>query len=173
VTIRALRSEDRERVARAVQQLGRQSIYFRLFSYRDELTETGLDRIMTFDADRDAALLVTTTVAGEEIVIGSGRYVRSDPTTAELAFLVAEDYYGRGIASRLLPRTNPPNIMFGFWSTDRTSAALFVESIPGRSRNSHRAACSRSNRRANVPALSSRAVVFEIKWRKRATQARH
>jgi RimJ/RimL family protein N-acetyltransferase len=102
VTIRALRSEDRERVARAVQQLGRQSIYFRLFSYRDELTETGLDRIMTFDADRDAALLVTTTVAGEEIVIGSGRYVRSDPTTAELAFLVAEDYYGRGIASRLL-----------------------------------------------------------------------
>ena len=102
VTIRALRPDDRERVARAVRGLDRQSIYFRLFSYRNELTEAGLDRIMNFDPDREVALLVTTLVGNEEIVIGSGRYVRGSPSTAEVAFLVEEDYHGRGIASRVL-----------------------------------------------------------------------
>jgi GNAT superfamily N-acetyltransferase len=102
VTIRALRPDDRERISRAVRELDRQSIYFRLFSHRNELTESGLDRIMKFDPDREVALLVTTTTAGEEIVIGSGRYVCATPGTAEVAFLVEEDYHGRGIASRLL-----------------------------------------------------------------------
>jgi len=102
VTIRALRPDDRERVARAVRELDRQSIYFRLFSYRNELTEAGLDRIMKFDPDSEVALLVTTPIGNEEVVIGSGRYVRSAPATAEVAFLVEEDYHGRGIASRVL-----------------------------------------------------------------------
>jgi len=102
VTIRALRPDDRARVARAVRELDRQSIYFRLFSYRNELTEAGLDRIMKFDPDSEVALLVTTPTGNEEVVIGSGRYVRSTPSTAEVAFLVEEDYHGRGIASRVL-----------------------------------------------------------------------
>lgn len=102
VTIRALRPDDRERVARAVRGLERQSIYYRLFSHRNELTEAGLDRIMKFDPDQEVALLVTTAVAGEETVIGSGRYVRSAPDKAEVAFVVEEDYHGRGIAGQLL-----------------------------------------------------------------------
>ena len=43
VTIRAFRADDRERIAAAVRQLDRESIYTRLFSYRKELTEAGLD----------------------------------------------------------------------------------------------------------------------------------
>ena len=102
VTVRALRPSDRERVARAVQQLERESIYFRLFSYRKELTEAGLDRIMTFDAEHEVALLVTLGTDDAETVIGSGRYIVTEPGTAEVAFIVEEDYHGRGIASRLL-----------------------------------------------------------------------
>ena len=101
VTIRALRPDDRERVAQAVRGLEQESIYFRLFSYRGELTETGLDRIMKFDPEREVAL-ITTTADEEEIVIGSGRYVLTGPRRAEVAFIVEEDYHGRGIASRLL-----------------------------------------------------------------------
>src|SRR5450755_1511558 len=41
VTIRHLRVDDRERIAKAVRQLERESIYTRLFSYRNELTEVG------------------------------------------------------------------------------------------------------------------------------------
>jgi RimJ/RimL family protein N-acetyltransferase len=106
VTIRALRPDDRERIAKAVRLLERQSIYFRLFSYRNELTEAALDRIMRFDPEREVALVVTTAVGGEEIVIGSGRYVAGAAAqggrSAEVAFMVEEDYHGMGIASRIL-----------------------------------------------------------------------
>lgn len=102
VTIRALRSDDRERVAKAVRALDRDSIYFRLFSYRRELTEAGLDRIMQFDPDREIVLLATISERALETVVGSGRYIVTEPRTAEVAFVVEEDYHGRGIASRLL-----------------------------------------------------------------------
>jgi GNAT superfamily N-acetyltransferase len=106
VTIRHLRSDDRERMARAVRQLDRESIYTRLFSYRNELTEAGLDRIMRVDPQREVALVVTTVAGADEIVIGSGRYVVANANEgerkAEVAFLVEEDFQGLGIAGRLL-----------------------------------------------------------------------
>ena len=106
VTVRALRADDRERMARAIRGLDRESIYTRLFSYRSELTEAGLDRVMRFDPDTEVVLVVTTSIAGDEIVIGAGRYVASTPgggdRAAEVAFMVEEDYHGLGIAGRLL-----------------------------------------------------------------------
>jgi GNAT superfamily N-acetyltransferase len=106
VTIRALRADDRERMARAIRGLDRESIYTRFFSYRNELTETGLDRVMRFDPESEVALVVTAKVADEEIIIGAGRYVASAPGSgeraAEVAFMVEEDYQGLGIAGRLI-----------------------------------------------------------------------
>jgi RimJ/RimL family protein N-acetyltransferase len=105
VTIRALRADDRERIAKAIRGLDRESIYTRLFSYRAELTEAGLDRIMKVDPAREVALVVTKGSGDDEIVIGSGRYVAAGEgaqRTAEIAFVVEEDYHGLGIAGRLL-----------------------------------------------------------------------
>ncbi len=105
VTIRALRADDRERIAKAVRGLDPESIYTRLFSYRTELTEAGLDRIMRVDPAREVALVVTTGRGADEIVIGSGRYVAGGEgaqRTAEVAFVVEEHYHGLGIAGRLL-----------------------------------------------------------------------
>jgi RimJ/RimL family protein N-acetyltransferase len=99
VNVRALRPDDRERVAQAVRGLDRDSIYLRLFSYRNELTDAALDRIMRFDPAGEVVLLVLT---GDERVIGSGRYVATSPDSAEVAFMVEEDFHGQGIASRLL-----------------------------------------------------------------------
>jgi GNAT superfamily N-acetyltransferase len=101
-TVRALRPDDRDRVARAVRGLDRQSVYYRLFSYRNELTEAALDRIMRFDPVREVVLLMTVGEDAAETIVGSGRYVTTSPATAEVAFMVEEDYHGRGIASRLL-----------------------------------------------------------------------
>ena len=103
-TIRALRADDRERMATAVRGLDRESIYTRLFSYRSELTEAALDRIMRFDPDREVALVVTVGRAPDEVVVAGGRYVVTDPAlhSAEVAFMVEEDFHGRGIAGRLL-----------------------------------------------------------------------
>jgi len=102
VTVRALRPDDREKVARAVRGLERESIYFRLFSHRRELTEAGLDRVMRFDPEREVVLLVTKGSGTDEQVIGSARYVVLTPQSADVAFMVEEDFHGQGIASRLL-----------------------------------------------------------------------
>ena len=101
-TVRALRPDDRERVARAIRGLDRQSIYYRLFSYRKELTEAALDRIMRFDPHHEVTLLMTVGEDEGETIVGSARYVMTAPATAEVAFMVEEDYHGRGIASLLL-----------------------------------------------------------------------
>ena len=102
VTIRALHDDDREKVAAAIRGLDRASIYLRLFSYRGELTEAALDRVMRFDAASEIVLLATVRVDGDERVIGSARYVVDSPGVAEVAFVVEEDYHGQGIASHLL-----------------------------------------------------------------------
>jgi GNAT superfamily N-acetyltransferase len=105
VTIRALRPDDRERMAAAIGKLDRESIYTRLFSYRNELTEAGLERIMKFDPEHEVALIVTLGAGAGETVIGSGRYVvgaAEGTRSAEVAFVVEEDYHGLGIAGRLL-----------------------------------------------------------------------
>ena len=106
VTIRHLRPDDRERMAKAVRKLDRESIYARLFSYRNELTPVGLDRLMHVDPDRDVALVVTTQVGIDEVLIASGRYFIAGENArvrkAEVAFVVEEEYHGLGIAGRLL-----------------------------------------------------------------------
>ncbi len=105
-TIRLLRPDDRGRMAAAVRGLGAETIYTRLFSHRTELTEAGLDRIMRFDPDREAVLVVTIDTGGGEAIIGAGRYVlastRPAAVSAEIAFTVEEDYHGQGVAGRLL-----------------------------------------------------------------------
>ena len=106
VTIRALRPDDRERVAAAIHKLDPESIYTRLFSRRTELTETALDRIMRVDPARDVALVVTVGSGADETVIASCRCIESGgeggERKAELAFVVEEDYRGLGIASCLM-----------------------------------------------------------------------
>jgi RimJ/RimL family protein N-acetyltransferase len=106
VTIRPLRPDDRTKIAAAVRNLDRESVYFRLFSYRSELTERGLDRIMAVGAAREVVLVVTQGEGADETVIGSGRLVESDPKdserTAEVAFMVDNRHHGQGIGGRLL-----------------------------------------------------------------------
>jgi GNAT superfamily N-acetyltransferase len=106
VTVRALRAADREKVATAISELDRDSIYMRLFSYRNLLTKAALDRVMHFDPDSEVVLIVTRGSGAGETVIGSGRYVVTSANdrarSAEDAFMVEEDYHGLGIASRLL-----------------------------------------------------------------------
>jgi RimJ/RimL family protein N-acetyltransferase len=106
-TMRMLRPDDREKIATAVRRLDPESIYTRLFSHRKELTEAGLNRIMSVEPGREVVLVVTTGAGNNEVVVGSGRYVTSHSAgspgrSAEVAFLVAKDHQGLGIAGRLL-----------------------------------------------------------------------
>jgi GNAT superfamily N-acetyltransferase len=101
VTLRLLRADDRERMAKAVRGLDPQTIYTRLFSHRKELTEAGLDRVMRVDDEREVVIVSTTGSGAEEAVIGGGRYIVTGEGRAEIAFTVEEDYQGQGVAGRL------------------------------------------------------------------------
>ena len=101
ITIRPLRADDRERMAKAVRGLDAQTIYTRLFSHRKELTEAGLDRVMRVDDAREVVMVATTGSGAEEAVIGGGRYIVTGEGRAEIAFTVEEDYQGQGVAGRV------------------------------------------------------------------------
>jgi RimJ/RimL family protein N-acetyltransferase len=101
-TLRPLRADDRERMAAAIRGLDAQTIYTRLFSHRKELTETGLDRAMRVDDEREVVIVAATGRGADEAIIGGGRYVVAGEGRAEIAFTVEEDYQGQGIAGRLL-----------------------------------------------------------------------
>lgn len=106
VTVRAIRSDDRERLHTAFKSLDRQSVYTRFFSYKKELSDTELTQLTDVDADHVVALVVTIEGGDGEQLIGGGRYCSEqklrDAESVELAFMTADDYHGRGIASLLL-----------------------------------------------------------------------
>lgn len=102
VHIRSLQPDDDERISEAFAKLEEDSIRSRFFGLRGGLTEKEHRLIRELDFDRQVVLVVTIMEAGREIIIGSGSYSLMTANTAEVAFLVEEDYHGQGMARRLL-----------------------------------------------------------------------
>jgi RimJ/RimL family protein N-acetyltransferase len=107
VTIRAIRSDDKNRMVEAFKNLEPESIYTRFFGFKSELTDEELKTATQVDFEKTVALVVTIPAGGgEETIIGAGRYIMYDPQndlrSAEIAFTVEEDYQGQGIASSIL-----------------------------------------------------------------------
>jgi GNAT superfamily N-acetyltransferase len=101
ISIRAVRPDDRERIAAAFRRLDRCSVYLRFFSNKKDLSEEELRGVTESDGVRRAALVATVGSGDRETVVGLGEYLRSD-AAADIAFAVEEDFQGCGIASRLL-----------------------------------------------------------------------
>jgi RimJ/RimL family protein N-acetyltransferase len=102
VIIRAVRPDDVVRIIEAFKELEAESIYTRFFSPKREITETELQRIRETDFDTLVRLLCITERDGREIVIAEGIYAKTSDESAEVAFIVEEDYQCLGIAKRLL-----------------------------------------------------------------------
>jgi len=106
VLIRSARADDRERLVTAFQGLDRQTIYTRYFSYRKSISETELKRLDEADFSRYILLVATLASGNEEIIIAGASCVVTDSTgpmpTAELAFMVEEDYQRQGLAGQML-----------------------------------------------------------------------
>ena len=104
--LRAIRPDDRERLAAAFLALEPESVYLRYFSFKSELTPTDLDRLCAPDFRERVVLVVATGAGADETIIGSGGYVaRAEPDgarIAEVAFVVNEHFQDHGLAGRLL-----------------------------------------------------------------------
>ena len=105
ITIRAIRPMDKQELLKGFHRLSSESIYFRLFTFKKDLTEPELERLTHIDFKDDVGLVVWTEEDGKENLIGGGRYniFRRQPlVSAEVAFSVVDDYHGKGIASLVL-----------------------------------------------------------------------
>jgi RimJ/RimL family protein N-acetyltransferase len=106
VMIRAARADDRERLISAFQGLDRQTIYTRYFSFRKSFSETELKRLEEADSSRYILLVATLDSGNEETIIAGASCVVTDATgpvpTAEVAFMVEEDYQRQGLAGQML-----------------------------------------------------------------------
>jgi acetyl coenzyme A synthetase (ADP forming)-like protein len=65
------------------------------------------------DPARALTLVATRTVDGATRFIGVGSFIRTDETTAEIAFAVDDRYHGRGIATALLERLGVEAVRHG------------------------------------------------------------
>ena len=96
--IRPITPADAEAVHRFHAGQSEESIYMRFFAPLRRLSDRDVERFTNFDYTDRVALVAT--VRGQ--IIGIGRYDRITPTSAEVAFNIADSYQGKGIGSVLL-----------------------------------------------------------------------
>ena len=105
VRIRAIRPSDKAGIANAFGKLDPESVYTRFFHAKGSLSDQELKAATEVDFENVVALVVTIESGGKETIIGGGRYAafdHSNTRSAEIAFVVEEDYHGLGIAGRIL-----------------------------------------------------------------------
>lgn len=111
-TIRPIQPDDARMLQELVQGLSPESRYFRFVSAMSELSGPMLARLTLIDYDREMALVAVLKErkAGEdgaivetERIIGVSRYITNpDKASCEFSLLVADDFKGKGLGSRLM-----------------------------------------------------------------------
>ncbi len=111
-TIRPVHPDDAQMLQNLVQHLSPESRWFRYVSHFRELPASMLSRFTLIDYDREMALVAvvrersidTTGMATEvERIVGVSRYITNpDQTSCEFSVVVADDFSGKGLGSRLM-----------------------------------------------------------------------
>jgi RimJ/RimL family protein N-acetyltransferase len=100
IRLRPLLVTDEPAYRRFVETVSPRSQYYRFFTPRRRLSEQEIDHFLRVDhADREA---LVATHDGEIVAVARYDRVAEDPTAAEVAFIVRDDFQGQGIAPRLL-----------------------------------------------------------------------
>ena len=78
------------------------SRYRRFFTNKRGFTERERAFFLNVDFDQHVALVALMEEAGRKVVVGGGRYVVVRPGSAEVAFVVIDEYQGLGVGSLLM-----------------------------------------------------------------------
>jgi GNAT superfamily N-acetyltransferase len=101
IMMRPVRPEDKDAIAAGFARLSPESRYRRFFAPLSRLSEADLRYLTEVDHHDHEAILAFDPQRDEPV--GVARYVRSDdPTAAEVAVTVVDDWHGRGVATTLL-----------------------------------------------------------------------
>jgi acetyltransferase len=111
-SVRPIRPDDAQMLQELMHHLSQESRYFRFVSSIKELPATMLARFTLIDYDREMALVAIVKVrkAGadgafseSERIVGVSRYINNpDQSSCEFALVVADDFNGKGLGSRLM-----------------------------------------------------------------------
>jgi acetyltransferase len=110
--VRPVHPDDATTLQAFVRGLSPESRYFRFVSSMQELPATMLSRFTLIDYDREMALvaLVTEEITNDEgqtvestRIVGVSRYITNpDRSTCEFSLVVADEFKGKGLGSRLM-----------------------------------------------------------------------
>nr|WP_314858958.1 bifunctional acetate--CoA ligase family protein/GNAT family N-acetyltransferase [uncultured Undibacterium sp.] len=111
-TVRPLHPHDAEMLQELVRKLSPESRYFRFVSSMRELSDRMLAKFTLIDYDREMALVAIYrervphddgSFSEIEKIIGVSRYVTNpDKSTCEFSLLIADDFAGQGLGTRLM-----------------------------------------------------------------------
>jgi GNAT superfamily N-acetyltransferase len=102
VTIRAIKRSDTGLMADALLRVSSESLYHRTFSARKNVSGKELAWLTDVDFERIVSLVAVMQETGQEMMVGEGRYVRTEhvaPLSAEFALLVDDEHKGIGVGS--------------------------------------------------------------------------
>ncbi len=111
-TVRPIHPDDARMLQDLVHHLSPESRYFRFVSSLVELPPSMLARFTLIDYDREMALVAVFReqkpgphgeILEAERIVGVSRYITNpDPSSCEFALVVADDFNGKGLGSRLM-----------------------------------------------------------------------
>lgn len=102
IHMRPIRADDSLRLQAFHANLSAETIVFRFFYFVPRLAQEAADHFTHIDYANRMALVATIGTDREEQIVGVVRYERTGPSTAEVAFVVADAWQGHGIATALL-----------------------------------------------------------------------
>lgn len=104
VHVRPIAADDEERLRDFHAHLSADTIVMRFFRYVPELSEQMANEFTHLDYSDRMALVATASPDPEEPLLAVVRYSRTSATRAEVAFVIADAWQGRGIGTALLLR---------------------------------------------------------------------
>jgi GNAT superfamily N-acetyltransferase len=102
IEIRALKPDDRDALGAAVGRTSAQSLYRRFFGAKRDFSEKEVAFYVNVDFINHVALVAVAEERGQPVIAAGGRYIVERPGTAEVAFVVTDQYQGQGIGAALL-----------------------------------------------------------------------
>ena len=100
--IRALKPQDQTDLRAAVDRTSAQSLYRRFFGAKRSFSDKEVAFFVNVDFAKHVALVAVVEEGDHAAIVAGGRYIVQQPGTAEIAFVVIDDYQKQGIGAALL-----------------------------------------------------------------------